>query len=160
MDEPTLSLEALPLTFLAQLVGMAAGDRVLEALRTRGHAEIRPSHGYVFQHLIAGPRGITELAKQLGISQQAVSKSVSELAAAGYVEDVSSEDARVRRIGLTERGRDCVAASREARATLERELGEVLGAKAYAQVSDALRRLVEHLGIAEDVRQRRIRPQP
>ena len=160
MNEADLLLDELPLTFLAQFLGMAAADRVLEALRCRGHADVRPSHGYVFQHLLGGPRGITELAKLLGISQQAVSKSVSELAAGGYVEDVPGDDARVRRIGLTARGHDCVAASRAARAELERELGEVLGPRRYAQVRDALQRLVEHIGIAEDIRHRRIRPQP
>lgn len=158
--EAEVSLDELPLTYLAQFVGMAASDRVLEALRERGYADVRPSHGYVIQHLVGGPRGITELAKLLGISQQAVSKSVAELAAGCYVTDVPSDDARVRRIALTARGRDCVAATRAARAELERELCTVLGPRRHARVRDALQRLVEHLGLAEAIRLRRIRPQP
>ena len=160
MAEPTPSLEELPLTFLAQFVGMAAGERVLDELRRRGHADLRPSHGYIVQHLLTAPRGVTELAKLLGISQQAVSKSVAELAAGGYVEDVPSDDARVRRLALTARGHDCVAASRDARAALEREICELLGPRRHARVCEALRQLVEHLGIAEDVRHRRVRPSP
>jgi DNA-binding MarR family transcriptional regulator len=156
--ENALSLEELPLTYLAQFVGAKAGERVLAELRQKGHATVRPSHGYVIQHLLGGPRSITELAELLGVTQQAVSKSVGELARAGYVKTVRSEDARVRRIALSARGLACVEATREARRALEAELSATLGKRRFEETRKGLIKLVTHLGLADDVRLRRIRP--
>jgi DNA-binding MarR family transcriptional regulator len=153
-----LIFEDLPLSYLAQFVGAAAGERVLGELGKRGYSAVRPSHGYLIQHLLGGPRSITELAELLGVTQQAVSKSVGELSRAGYLKPVQSSDARVRRIALSARGLACVETTRDARKKLEAELSATLGKRRFEQTRRALVRLVEHLGLADDVRLRRIRP--
>ena len=117
-SEIALILEELPLTYLAQFVGAAANERVLQELRRQGPAAVRPSHGYLIQHLLAGSRSVGELAELLGVTQQAVSKSVGELSRAGYLKSVRSDDARVRRVALSARGRECVEATRTARRAL------------------------------------------
>jgi DNA-binding MarR family transcriptional regulator len=83
---------------------------------------------------------------------------VGELSGAGYLKSVRSEDARVRRIALSARGHACVEATRAARRALESELSSLLGERRFEQTRRALVQLVEHLGLADDVRLRRIRP--
>ncbi|MCE9571736.1 MAG: MarR family transcriptional regulator [Deltaproteobacteria bacterium] len=153
-----IAVAELPLSYLAQFVGDAAGARVLAALRRRGHGALRTAHGFVIQHLLGGPRTIGELAALLGISQQAVSKTVAELVAARYAAAVATDDRRQRRVALTRRGRAAVEVGRGARAALEVELRRVLGPRGFAQAHRALARLIEHLGAGDAVRQRRVRP--
>jgi DNA-binding MarR family transcriptional regulator len=53
--------------------------RVLARLAELGFGDTRMSHGYVVQGLLAGDRTVTDLAERLGISVQAVSKTVREM---------------------------------------------------------------------------------
>ena len=48
--------------------------------------EVRYSHGFLIQQLVEGPRPVGEIAENLGVTSQAVSKAVRELEALGYVE--------------------------------------------------------------------------
>jgi DNA-binding MarR family transcriptional regulator len=54
-------------------------------VRARGFDGLRHAHGYVVQRLIEGERPVGALAAELGVSRQAVSKSVTELERLGYV---------------------------------------------------------------------------
>ncbi len=153
--------DLLDFAVAAQLTGLALTDRAMERLHERGHPALRVSHGYLFQHLIDGPVTIGELAERLGVTQQAVSKTVAELAAAGYVQRLpDATDRRVRRVALTERGHGAVRDAREVRAELVGELSERLGAD---RVESARRTLLAALDIAGGsaaVRNRRVRPAP
>jgi DNA-binding MarR family transcriptional regulator len=142
---------------LAFFVGMAANEAVMGRMRGEGFVGLRQSHGFVVQHLLAGPRSVTELARLLGVTQQAASKRVAELAEHGYVEDVDSADARRRSVQLSERGHACVAASRAARRSLEGELREAIGDRAVTSAKKVLQKALEQLGGAEAVRRRRVR---
>ena len=53
------------------------------------HPEVRYSHGFLFQQLVEGPRPVGEIAANLGVTSQAVSKMARELEALGYVERVA-----------------------------------------------------------------------
>src|SRR5690349_6751181 len=87
-------------TLLAEVLNA----ETLAALRVE-HPEVRYSHGFLFQQLVEGPRPVGEVASNLGVTSQAVSKMVRELEALGYVTRVPDpDDARVRRVGLTSRG--------------------------------------------------------
>jgi DNA-binding MarR family transcriptional regulator len=133
---PPVELSHLPLSHLAAFLGIFA-ERLV-------------------QHLLRGPHRIGELAELLGISQQAVSKTVGELSRAGYVETVAGDDARVRRVQLAERGRQAVQVSRRARQKLERRLQRALGAKDYARARGALVELLQALGGASAIEGRRV----
>jgi DNA-binding MarR family transcriptional regulator len=151
--------DLLDFAVVAQLAGLTLTDRTLERLHARGHTLLRVSHGYLFQHLIDGPVTVGELAQRLGVTQQAVSKTAAELSAAGYVQRMpDATDGRVRRVALTDRGRDAVRDTREVRAELVGELAEKLGAD---RVESARRILLAALDIAGGttaVRHRRVRP--
>lgn len=149
---------ALDLGHLALFVGQAFAEAVQEALTQQGFAGLRFSHGFVFQHLIAEERTVTELAARMEVTQQAASKVVAELEALGYLERVADgADARVRRIRLTKRGRGAVAASRKARAALMRKLEARHGKGAIDASRATLAAVLGDLGGAAAVRTRRVR---
>jgi DNA-binding MarR family transcriptional regulator len=67
----------------------ASGSRrrwaVVRRIAGAGFADLRPAHGFVFQHLVRGPIAISELARLLGMTAQGASKLVIELEGLGYV---------------------------------------------------------------------------
>ncbi|NHC46417.1 winged helix DNA-binding protein [Motilibacter sp. K478] len=107
-------------------------------LDSAGFRALRQSHGYLVQHLIDGPKTIGQLAELLGMSQQGASKSVAELEDLGYVERHRGEDARVRRVELTEHGWAAVESARAARKDLRRALRRRLGVEGYEQLNALL----------------------
>ncbi|WP_344070432.1 MarR family winged helix-turn-helix transcriptional regulator [Microbacterium sediminicola] len=144
---------------LLSLAGASVDARVLRALRRAGHTRLRPRHGYVFQRLLRGPQSISELARDLSVSQQAMSKTVAELRDLGYVAVTqSSDDLRRRSLELTEHARDAIECARDARVHLARDLLGGLGEADHATLRRALSVLLEQLGVAEDVRERRFPP--
>ncbi|MEJ3656413.1 MarR family transcriptional regulator [Actinomycetes bacterium KLBMP 9759] len=151
--------EQLDFAVVAQLAGLALTDRALEKVRARGHAALRVSHGFVFQHLVDGPITIGELALNLGVTQQAASKVTTELDAAGYVRRTAdATDGRVRRVELTERGRAAVRDTREVRAELVAELADALGADRVESARRTLLAALDVVGGTAAVRLRRVRP--
>jgi DNA-binding MarR family transcriptional regulator len=117
------------------------------------------SHGYLFQHLVEGPVTIGELAERLGITQQAVSKTVAELTAAGYVHrEPDAADGRVRRVALTGRGHAAVHDAREVRTELVDELTEKIGADRVESARRTLLAALDLAGGTAAVRNRRVRP--
>lgn len=64
-----------------------------------------------------GPRRLTELAVQEGVTQPAMTQLVARLHEAGLVERAADPaDGRVVRVGITEAGREALAARRASRA--------------------------------------------
>lgn len=148
---------ALDLPVLAALAGTAANDHLLMRLHDAGFAGIRVSHGYVIQLLVDARPTVGELAERLGVSQQAVSKTVAELESLGVVERTADErDRRVTRVALTARGQAVLDRTRSERQALEaavhREVGDLAAAK------QALAALLHHSGGRAAVQQRRAKP--
>jgi DNA-binding MarR family transcriptional regulator len=144
---------------LALFVGQAAAALVQEQLAAQGFGDLRFSHGYVFQHLIDGEPTVGELAAQLGMTQQGASKAVVELERLGYCERVpDAADARIRRVRLTGRGQEAVAAARRARANLDERLASRFGKRRLAEHRDLLARLLDELGGTAAVQRRAVRP--
>lgn len=156
-DDTAVQLEALDLGYLALFVGQRVNEQVLEDIHAAGFTGLRHAHGYVFQHLLGGPRSISELAGLLEVTQQAASKTVAELESLGYVEKTESEDARVRRVALSERGRAAVEKTRAVRAGLQQRFERQHGARAVAAARRLLAEVLTSLGGAEAVRTRRVR---
>jgi DNA-binding MarR family transcriptional regulator len=139
-----------------QLLAEVLNTEMVERLRAE-HPDVRYSHGFVFQQLVEGPRAVGEVAENLGVTSQAISKAARELEALGYLARTPDPaDARVRRLALTARGRAAVEAAREVRAALNRELAGALGAE---RVEAAARTLMDALaarGAMPAVRARRV----
>jgi DNA-binding MarR family transcriptional regulator len=145
-----MELTEVDVATLATLAGNASAREVLASMAAAGHAEVRASHGYVFQRLIVGEPTIGELADALGITQQGASKHVAELERLGYAERVpDARDQRVRRVRMTVEGRDALAAGRAARADLEKRLIASAGLKDVETARRVLIALLEVTGGAD-----------
>ncbi|MET1058689.1 MAG: MarR family transcriptional regulator [Nocardioides sp.] len=147
----------IDLPTLTSLAGNGVVRRVLADLAGEGYAGVRVSHGYLFQRLLDTEPTITELAESLGMTQQGASKQVRELEELGFVERRPvSGDGRVRCVRLTERGRGVVDAGRRARAALEAEVVDMVGARDVRAAREVLAALLEVTGLGDDVRTRRV----
>lgn len=148
---------------LPALISLAAGAtdaRVRGALDAAGYTGLRTRHGYVFQRLLVGPHSVTELARALQVTQQAMSKTVAELHAHGYI-DIAPDaaDARRRVVSLAARGQAAVAEARSARGELATAVEERVGPEALAGAAAVIEALLAELGVEELVRARAV-PDP
>jgi DNA-binding MarR family transcriptional regulator len=151
--------DQLDLTLAAFLTGLALNEEVERRLRARGFPAVRLSQGFVIQHLLAGPLPIGELARRLQMTQQGASKAAAELVDAGLAERTPDpDDARVRRVGLSEHGRAAVEAARRVRAELQAQLAQTLGAERIEQARRLLLDALGAVGGIGNVRARRVPP--
>ena len=152
-----VDLGELDLSLAAMLAGLAMAEEVERRVAAAGFDDVRFSHGFVFQHLVAGPLPVGALARRMGVTQQAASKAAGELERLGYLERVGDpDDGRVRRIALGPRGEAAVRAGREVREGLARELADTIGADRLETVRAALVEVLTAVGGAEAVRGRRV----
>jgi DNA-binding MarR family transcriptional regulator len=151
--------ESLALSEVGLFAGWAMSDEIQRRLAATGFPDVRFADGVVFQHVVAGPLTITELAARMGVTQQAASKAVADLQRRGLLERRASDtDARVRLLHLSERGAAAVAAGRAHRDALEAELARALGADRVAAAKRLLAEVISRLGAGEAIRRRRVRP--
>jgi DNA-binding MarR family transcriptional regulator len=152
--DPTADIGLLTLA-----VGGGITARMREQLAAAGFDDVRDAHGYVVQGLLAGDTTVTALAARLGVSAQAVSKSVTELERAGYVRrGHDPDDGRARPLQLTGRGQELVDASRRARQSVARDLARWLGTRDQAELVRLLQHAAEHYGGLDALASRRLRP--
>jgi DNA-binding MarR family transcriptional regulator len=112
----------------------------------RGHPEVRPPHGNVFQFLDDGGTAVSELARRAQVTKQSMAELVAHLERHGYVERVPDpSDRRAKLVRATARGRDVYAVAREAVAEIEREWTARLGARKMRRLRELLEELNERL---------------
>jgi len=158
-DAAELEPAQLDVVLAALFAGLALNERVAARLHADGFEDVRFSHGFVFQHLVPGPLAVGELARRMGVSQQAASKAAAELERLGYVERAPDPaDARVRRLALSARGRAAVEAGRAARAAVADELAGVLGPRRAETLRRTLLDALAAAGGLDAVRARRVPP--
>jgi DNA-binding MarR family transcriptional regulator len=145
------------LVLWTQLLGEVFNVEVLERLGAE-HPDVRYAHGFLIQQLVDGPRPVGEIAENLGVTSQAVSKTVRELEALGYVErSADAADGRVRRVALTGRGRAVLEAGRSIRARINAELVAELGEEQVIVAAKVLRDALSARGAMSAVEARRVR---
>jgi DNA-binding MarR family transcriptional regulator len=113
---------------LAFFLGLRFNELVLERNLAAEFTRLRESHGFLIQHAIDSDRSVTELAHRMGVTQQAASKAVAELAGLGYLDVSSGVDRRAKRVSLSHRGWQAIHAWRRGRLRLESRLKTVVGA--------------------------------
>ena len=154
-------MNGIDLPSLLMLVGRGLEEYVVSRLREQGYAQVRVSHGYVFQRLLVATPTISELALDLGITQQGASKSVAELESLGYVERrVAGHDNRVRTVHLTDQGRLTIGAARAARAEFLDRLGQVVSADDLAGATRTAEAAASLLGLDQAIAGRSVRLPP
>lgn len=154
-------LLTLGLGYLGQFLGQRLNELVLAHGKRKGFTRMRESYGYVIQHLVESDRPISrtgsELARRMGVTQQAASKSVLELKKMGVVKITPAEDPRAKEVSLTNHGWEMVQSVRKFRVSLEMKLLNHLGSHRYTETQHALRDCLQLLGGVERIRSRRIR---
>lgn len=149
------------LTLLFAALDAAARAEVTRRVAEAGFPDLRPAHGYVFQHLIVGPTRVTDLARKLGMTAQGASKLVVDLERLGYVtRRADPADQRVRWVELTARGWAGIKAGREARAAVTADWLSTLDEPSAAVFVAALHTLAEQTGGWRLLFERRLRPEP
>src|SRR5215472_1517047 len=117
-------------------------DELHAELARRGHPDMRPMHGFVFQAI--GPGGTTaaELGRRLGISKQAAGKTIDALEQLGYLErGPDPGDARRKVVRLTDRAVDALELSARIFDDLRARWAEILGAERLRALEADLRRV-------------------
>ena len=105
----------------------------------RGHPEVRPPHGNVFQFLDDDGTRVSVLAERAQITKQSMAELVAHLERHGYVERVPDpSDRRAKLVRATARGAEIYAIAREVVAELEEEWTRALGKAKMRQLRELL----------------------
>jgi DNA-binding MarR family transcriptional regulator len=151
----------LGLGYLGQFLAQRVNELVLASCERKGFSGMRTSHGYVVQHLVETdrpvPRTGTDLARRMGVTQQAVSKTIAELVRLGVVEITPAEDRRAKQVSLSARGWDAVQQARQSRSRVEDRLLRHIGPQRYSEVQSTLRDCLTLLGGVNRIKRRKIR---
>jgi DNA-binding MarR family transcriptional regulator len=117
--------------------------RLNAAMAKAGFDDLGPSFGYVFRVLDEGPASLVAVATRLQMTSQGALKIVADMEAKGYVERREHpEDARVRMVALTARGRKALSTARRVHAAFEEQLAAQVGASHAAVLRRTLERIV------------------
>ena len=116
---------------LVRLLSMAVAvglDGLHRELAAAGHPELRPVHGFALNAVAGGARTASDLARALRMTKQGAAKIVASLVDRGYLELLPvDDDARVKPLSLTRRGRSAIEASVAIQKGIERRWAAVLG---------------------------------
>jgi DNA-binding MarR family transcriptional regulator len=101
--------------------------------------DISLPHAAVFGMIDAEGTRIGVLAERSGVTRQAMSQLVDDLARRGYVERVSDpDDRRAKLVRLTDRGWECIRCGQRHIRSIEREYARRLGRERFAQLVELL----------------------
>jgi len=143
---------ARPSIAAVSLVAARIQRRLMEAARARGHDGLKMSHGEVLP--LVGPEGrrIHEIAAAHRVSRQAISTTTRELESLGYLQrEPDPLDGRGVVVRHTPRGLAMIDDLVESLDALERDLLEMLGEQAMADLQHGARRLYRALTSGVDV---------
>jgi DNA-binding MarR family transcriptional regulator len=114
-------------------------DDLHRDLAARGHAGVRPMHGFALQAIGPGGATISELGRRLGVSKQAAAKTVRSLETAGYVSRRPGiDDGRSVLIRRTDRGQEVLALSARFFETRMQEWRSEVGLERFDAMIEAL----------------------
>ncbi len=122
--------------------------RLLDRASRHGYGDVTDAMARMFAHLAKGrPLGLSELARRLAVSRQAVHQLANEAAALGLIEFVPSEsDGRVKLLRFTQKGWAMSDAAVRELQTIEAELAAQIGAEDLA----ALKRILAKAWSADE----------
>jgi DNA-binding MarR family transcriptional regulator len=113
--------------------------RVMAGARAAGFGFVTPAMNRLFAHLRGRPVGLSEIARDLGISRQAVHQLANEAAEHGLAEFVpSEEDGRVKLLRFTQKGWAMSDSAAKAFEDIENELAGHIGGKDLQQLKRIL----------------------
>jgi len=116
-------------------------ERVMRGARRNGYGFVTPAMNRLFAHMGRQPIGLSELARRLAVSRQAVHKLACEAASHGLVEFIESDkDGRVKLLRFTTQGWAMSANAAQELQCIEQELIDMLGEADVAELRRILAR--------------------
>lgn len=113
--------------------------RMMEGAERNGYGEVTHAMSRLFTHLAGRPVGLSELARKLAVSRQAVHQLANDAAALGLVEFVPSEnDGRVKLLRFTQKGWGMSDAAVRELGAIEAALARQIGAQDLAELKRIL----------------------
>lgn len=110
-----------------------------QRLHEDGYTDVTVGHTNVLRHLDSEGMRMGALARDAGVTKQAVTQAVRALAARDLVRlEPDPDDARAKRVVYTDRGRALVRCAVDHVAALEQRWADRLGPREYAGLRDAL----------------------
>jgi DNA-binding MarR family transcriptional regulator len=114
-------------------------QRLYANAELNGYGDVTAAMSRLFAHLAGRPVGLSELARRLTVTRQAVHKLASEAARLGYVEFIDCEkDARVKLLGFTQKGWDMAESAEAELDAIEADLARQIGAEQLAALKAIL----------------------
>lgn len=114
-------------------------DALIDWMHANGSPELTRSSSMIFSYLDPEGSRPADLARRIGISRQAVHRTISEMVELGLVSLVPDPtDQRAKLVILTTLGRERIILARRVLAELERELEARIGSKRMAGLREAL----------------------
>lgn len=114
-------------------------QRLFDGAERNGYGDLSPAMARMCAHLAGRPLSLSELARRLTVSRQAVHKLAAETANLGYVEFVDSEDdARVKLLRFTPKGWEMAESARSELEAIEAQLAAQVGADKLEQLKTLL----------------------
>jgi DNA-binding MarR family transcriptional regulator len=142
-------LEALKRESTGQLLLKCArllDERAVERVRAAGAPQLRPAHTRLLPHIDPEGTRLTELARRLGITKQAVGQLVDDLVEMGTLSlEPDPLDGRARRVRFTDRGVKAIAHGLGVLAEIEAELAARVGKRKMKELHTTLTLLVDAL---------------
>lgn len=140
VNDQNPELLALPVLLLSAARTLV--DAIHAGVEERGFVGMRPAHGFAFARLAPHGASIAELAEHLGVTKQAASQLVDELARRGYVAvGPHPRDARAKLVTLTDLGWACTRAADAAARAAVGGWADVLGADRVGELVADLARV-------------------
>ncbi len=114
-------------------------DALIQRMHAEGCTEMTRSSSMIFSYLDSDGSRPAELARRIGISRQAVHKTLNDMVAAGLVELAPDPtDQRAKVVVLTEIGQERVSLARRILIELEHELESRIGRERLKGLREAL----------------------
>lgn len=121
-------------------------ERAIARIQREGRTRLRLAHTQLFPHITFEGIRLTEVARRLQVTKQAIGPLVDELVEAGMVERIPDpHDQRAKLIRWTRAGRAALDHGLDVLARLEQELAPVVGRTRMAGLATTLEALVAAL---------------
>jgi DNA-binding MarR family transcriptional regulator len=130
-----------PLLMMNLMSALYWFDEALQAhIKAAGWETLTRTQSMVMANIAAGEHRATRLARNLGVTRQAISQMLSDMEARGLVEvKVDPDDKRARIVDFSPRTESLRGLAGEVLRGLEEKLGERIGRERFDALRDALR---------------------
>jgi DNA-binding MarR family transcriptional regulator len=117
-----------------------------------GHAELRQAHARLMVFLDWEGSRITDIAKAMDVTKNAVGQLVTELEDLGYIERrPDPADGRAKVVRYTRRGKALLADAAAISTSLDAEVEAIIGARRFAELRKTLSDICHHLRLGPEV---------